>query len=81
MRFKNPLDGGREFGQLASRPPWPSDQLTAAIGAHALQLLVSAGAAKRAFKAANARFNACVGQIDVAVFAVGACWTADQFDI
>ena len=60
------------MGQLARRAAWPDHQLTAAIGAHAAQLLVRAAAAKRAFKGADARFGGLVGQVGVAALAAGA---------
>ena len=71
-RIENPLGRGWKLGQLACWPARPDLQLTATVGANPVQLLVSTGAAKRAFKGANARVNRRIGQVCVAAFAIRA---------
>ena len=70
--FKNSFCRGRVTGQLASRPSWSHNQLTAAVGANAIELTAGAVAAGRAFKGVDARLRRLAGQILVAAFAVGA---------
>ena len=71
-RIENPLGLGWKLGQLACWPARPDLQFTATVGANPVQFLVSAGAAKRAFKATNARVNRRIGQVCVAAFAIRA---------
>ena len=71
-RFENSFCRGRVTGQLTSRPPWSHNQLTAAVGANAIELAAGAVAAERAFKGADSSTNRFVRKIFVAAFAVGA---------
>lgn len=68
----NPFCGRWKRRQPACWPARPDLQLTTTVGVNPVQILVSGGAAKRAFKAADARVKRRIGQVCVAAFAIRA---------
>jgi hypothetical protein len=58
-------------GKFVGRTPWAGHQFTAAVGALAVETLVSAGSAECTLEGTNHRFGRFRRKIDVAALAVG----------
>jgi hypothetical protein len=65
-----PLQHWRMLGELCARANWPRHEISAAIGANALEDIIGASGAEGAFEGADPGLAALRRQVLVAAFAI-----------